>query len=67
MSFESGLNGFFMIYHSTQSDDYLWWLVLRGKQKETRIPVSVQVAQNVPTTVSKYTKHSEIGQLQNSV
>ena len=23
-----------MTYHSTQSDDYLWYLILRGKQKE---------------------------------
>ena len=23
-----------MIYHSTQSDDYLWYLILRVKQKE---------------------------------
>ena len=23
-----------MIYHSAQSDDYLWSLILRGQQKE---------------------------------
>ena len=23
-----------MIYHSTQSDDYLWYLILRGKRKK---------------------------------
>ena len=40
MPFESNhdLTGFNMIYHSTQSDDYLWYLVLRGKKlKNTRI------------------------------
>ena len=26
-----------MIYHSTQSDDYLWYLILRGKLEHTRI------------------------------
>ena len=25
--------GFNMIYHLTQSDDYLWYMILRGKQK----------------------------------
>ena len=25
------IKGFKMIYHSTQSDDYLWYLILRGK------------------------------------
>ena len=31
-----------MIYHSTQSDDCLWYLILRGKQKSknTRIQIS---------------------------
>ena len=23
-----------MIYHSTKSDDYLWWLILRGKKRK---------------------------------
>ena len=25
-----------MIYHSTHSDDYLWYLILRGKQKNEK-------------------------------
>ena len=27
-----------MIYHSIQSNDYLWYLILRGKQKKTKTP-----------------------------
>ena len=27
--------GFNMIYDSTQNDDYLWYLIFRGKQKKT--------------------------------
>ena len=32
--------GFKLIYHSTQSNQKLWHLILRGKQKETRLLVS---------------------------
>ena len=27
--------GFNMIYHSTQSDEYLWYVILGGKQRKT--------------------------------
>ena len=44
-----------MIYHSTQSIGYLWYLILRGKYKKKQEKqgelVNVKVAQNVPTTV----------------
>ena len=30
-----------MIYHSTQSDDYLWYLILRVKQKEKKLNCSL--------------------------
>ena len=44
-----------MIYYSTHSHYYLWYLISRGKQKEkeTRIAGYLQVAQNVPTTIFK--------------
>ena len=41
-SFESrsnhDLEGFKMIYQSTQSDDYMWHLILRGKEKIEKKP-----------------------------
>ena len=31
-----------MIYDSTQSDDYLWYLILRGKQKKEKPKHSIE-------------------------
>ena len=36
MSFESRLKGFSLEYHSTHSDDHLWYLILRAKQKKKK-------------------------------
>ena len=33
--------GALMIYHSTQFDYYLWYLILRGKQKKTKLLLNV--------------------------
>ena len=46
-----------MIYHSTQSDDYLWYLILRGKQKEkTTTHPNTQKTNLVYTNTPEYTK-----------
>ena len=38
MSFESRVwKGFNLVYHSIHSDDYLWFLILRGKQKRKKL------------------------------
>ena len=44
-----------MIYYSTHFHYFLWYLILRGKQKEkeTRIAGYLQVAQSVPTIIFK--------------
>ena len=36
MRFEPQLNGFNIIYHSTHSDDYLWFLIFRENQNEKK-------------------------------
>ena len=49
-----------MIYQSTQSDDYLWSLILRGKQKEKKqktktykVPPHFQLSEQKDTSSRK--------------
>ena len=56
--FENLLNelpckGFIMIYHSTQSDDFFWCLIFRGKQKEKKTP---EYSKFLPIFISRNNK-----------
>ena len=58
MSLESRLKGFNMIYHSAQSDNYLWYLILRVKKNRRTNLYTKFLSEGSKRFLSNYTiKH----------